>query len=742
MKATFPVLAFFLPLLCIAQQVTVHGLVIDVNTRKPIPDVSISIKGTTLGTTSSSIGRFTLIVENQSDSAVVLVQHVAYERKEIPWLAFRTTAEIALQPRIIPMQATEIEGRRTVGMEAARDIPSSVSVLDAGQVVMRGYADAGELLRVDHSVQIDERFSGQKLMSIRGGNTDEVLILYNGVRLNSTFDNVFDLSLLDLSDIERVELIKGSNTTLFGSEAFSGVVNVIPRVERDYTARFHQQFGTYDSGIWGLQLHRGFGRMKASYTVRSGGMKRTFIDAPEAPLTNTSVHHTAYVVHPFEAKRDAAAPTLSALARLSTNRSENPRDMEQLQSENFSGTLTLQGPLGWFEDAHLSAAISSLSDDQTLAASNSSLHRIIDEETFQGHAQNAWQADDFEFVASYRVGISSLDFSDVRTNVFQQRIGLESATLTRTHHGFALLGTLHGETGSSFLHTFDINLGVRHDIASDRQRDVQLRSDDSNAGFFSPATWSETSFKFAIEIIGLSEDMLLKAFLSYGDNVKFPTLLQQISQPLALQLTTPSRTTLGPEFNNSVEVNASLTGILVQSAIDGWTLSGSFFQNTYDDKIRMLSTPGVPVLFYDVVPTAQISGFEFKATAYFFRKKVAVDVGMSRYFISEQSAFPFKSDSKRTISLSIDHNGYALHLLAFSEGEQIGLVRLQSGAFVESRLPEFNDMDLYFAKSFPIGKFKLHIGTSLRNILTDDKTELSGLTLRDRRYTLTFGAEY
>ncbi|PJF38645.1 MAG: hypothetical protein CUN54_10415, partial [Phototrophicales bacterium] len=118
---------------------------------------------------------------------------------------------VYLQPRVIPLPGVEVQ-ETAVKSEIERDLPQTLSIIEARQFDIRGFVDAGDLLRIDHSVQIDEELSGRKTAAIRGGNPDEVVVLYNGVKMNNAYDNVFDLSLIDLEDIQRFEIIKGSNT--------------------------------------------------------------------------------------------------------------------------------------------------------------------------------------------------------------------------------------------------------------------------------------------------------------------------------------------------------------------------------------------------------------------------------------------------------------------------------------------------------------------------------------------------
>tara|TARA_Y100000389_G_scaffold186253_1_gene206428 strand:+ start:618 stop:2456 length:1839 start_codon:yes stop_codon:yes gene_type:complete len=74
--------------------------------------------------------------------------------------------------------------------------------------------------------------AGQNLgLSIRGGRNNQVLILIDGVRVSdpSRIENDFDLNFLNLADIVSIEIVKGAASTLYGSSASTGVVNIITK---------------------------------------------------------------------------------------------------------------------------------------------------------------------------------------------------------------------------------------------------------------------------------------------------------------------------------------------------------------------------------------------------------------------------------------------------------------------------------------------------------------------------------
>jgi hypothetical protein len=353
-----------------------------------------------------------------------------------------------------------------------------------------------------------------------------------------------------------------------------------------------------------------------------------------------------------------------------------------------------------------------------------------------------------DLLLAYQFQQSELDFVDERNNFQEIQIGLESSDLQRQHHGFVSIAKYHGESGSDFLRRIDIDVSFRHDRVKDKQSNSVLRGaanfqgDDDIVGLFTDNSWNETMFKFAMNFSGYSRDLFFNGYLNFGTNTKFPSLLQQISSP-SLLITDSSRPNLNPEKNRSFELGATLTrDVGGETSIYGWQVSGNYFQNNYDNKFRIFVTPGIPVAFYDNVQDAKISGFEAKSSIFLFRKKVTIDLGFSKYFISEKAAFPFKSDQKRTINFNIDHAGYSFQLHWFKENEQTGWLRFPSGEFSEITLPDYSNIDLHLSKTFEFGKLKFFANASGRNLLNDDDVVLQGLAIRDRRFYLTVGAQY
>ena len=88
---------------------------------------------------------------------------------------------------------------------------------------------------------------------LRGGSSSHTLVMIDGIRVNSTTTGSFDFSGITVADIERIEIVKGPQSTIYGSEAMAGVINIITKKGEDTpkaNVSFEAgSFGTYNPSL-------------------------------------------------------------------------------------------------------------------------------------------------------------------------------------------------------------------------------------------------------------------------------------------------------------------------------------------------------------------------------------------------------------------------------------------------------------------------------------------------------------
>jgi len=724
--------------LLMAQVIQIKGKVFDINTRQTISYVNIFIKGTPIGTTTDFAGRFFLTIVKPGSEMILVFQHINYDVKEIAIEKIKSSQNYYLQPRVIPLPEIEVEATGEK-LEIEKDLPQAVSVIKSSNFEIRGFIDAGDLLRTEQSIQVEEELSGKKTISIRGGNPDDVVVLYNGVKMTSEYNYIFDFSLIDLEDVDRFEVIKGSNTALYGAEAFSGVVNIVPKIQRDYKVRFNQRVGTYDSGNWGLHLYHNFRNLHGSYQFRDGSSRRKFADAVDNTqlLENSASHHTANIVYNFsEGPAGIPRNILGAMYVHSNLDYQNHRYNESLANSNRLVGLRYSGDIYKLTNLGLAVSQRWLDESIYLVDSLSNVDRDIENQSLNIHIEKSLSFKGIELLGAYQFEKSQLDFFDIRYYYSNQTTSETEAGIKRKRHGIVSILKFHAPSGSEAVKTVDFDLSYRYDRVEDKIDNLQLISFDPYG--VAEKQWKQSTVKFAAYFSGYRQNYAFDIFMNIGSNIKFPSLSQLISYHFYRNI----KLDLNPEKNRSVEIGLTLKRDLRQHPIIyGWQYTANYMNNHYGNKFRPSYVFGIPLAFYDTVPDARISGIEMKSSVYLLKKKVTVELGLSRYSITEKSAFPFKSAEKQTFAVKIDHAGYAFQFYWFREGQQVGWIRQFSGPVLEIILPEYSNVDLHLSKTFAIGKLKFFGNISLRNILNDE-FELEGLALRDRRYYLTAGVQY
>lgn len=109
-----------------------------------------------------------------------------------------------------------------------KDSPVAVEVMRREAIEQSGARDLAEALEEHPGVQVDRSFRGAGI-TLRGLDPKYVLILVDGQRVAGRTDGVVDLSRFPVSAIERVEIVKGPASALYGSDAMGGVINIITR---------------------------------------------------------------------------------------------------------------------------------------------------------------------------------------------------------------------------------------------------------------------------------------------------------------------------------------------------------------------------------------------------------------------------------------------------------------------------------------------------------------------------------
>src|SRR6267143_722940 len=151
------------------------------------------------------------------------------------------------QPPTFDLQEVTVAGKRP---QPVTTTPAYVTVIPREELQRMGFLTLADALQFASEVSVRSAGSamgGLQQASIRGSTPQQVLVIVDGVPLNAVADFGVNLSTVALADVERVEVLRGPYSAIYGS-ALGGVLHVITRSDRRTSAVARAgSFGTVGS---------------------------------------------------------------------------------------------------------------------------------------------------------------------------------------------------------------------------------------------------------------------------------------------------------------------------------------------------------------------------------------------------------------------------------------------------------------------------------------------------------------
>tara|TARA_B100000579_G_scaffold238913_1_gene195917 strand:- start:427 stop:2334 length:1908 start_codon:yes stop_codon:yes gene_type:complete len=195
-----------------------------------------------------------------------------------------TSAEDEPTEEVEPIVVT---GSRTE--HALSDAPVATEVVSAEDIEASGAENVAEALADRVGIDLFSSYQGSGVR-LQGLEPEHVLILIDGERLGGRIGGVIDLTRIPTENVERIEIVKGASSALYGSDAMGGVINIITRGARSrYEGNARASYGTMNT----IETRGGVGIRNDNWNSRlSGGWQQADshdLD-PSDPATTTSAY--------------------------------------------------------------------------------------------------------------------------------------------------------------------------------------------------------------------------------------------------------------------------------------------------------------------------------------------------------------------------------------------------------------------------------------------------------------------
>jgi iron complex outermembrane receptor protein len=266
----------------------------------PIEGVNIIVKGTTNNTTSDVNGKFT--IQAKALPFTIIVQYAGYNTKELKITELPTNVK--------PLQITISTGEEKVlsevvvtsrrRIEKVQDIPIAVSVVTGKQAEQAGAFNVNRIKELVPSVQLyssNPRNTGINIRSLGSpfGLTNDGIDPGVGFYVDGVYYARPAATTLDFIDVERIEVLRGPQGSLFGKNTTSGAFNITSR-KASFTsgANFEVSYGNYaylqaKASVTGALSSKVAGRLSFSGTQRDGIIENIVTGKPTNTLNNQGI---------------------------------------------------------------------------------------------------------------------------------------------------------------------------------------------------------------------------------------------------------------------------------------------------------------------------------------------------------------------------------------------------------------------------------------------------------------------
>ncbi len=153
---------------------------------------------------------------------------------------------------------------------AAEKIGSAHTVITAEQLAQSGAVYVADALRRIPGIAVNREggFGGKTQLRLRGTEGNHALILFDGVEAGSLSDGEYDLTGLLIHNIERIEILRGPQSAVWGSNALAGVVNIVTRRgQGGFSAEAFSEGGSYSTINSNAGIYLGDERARAAINV-------------------------------------------------------------------------------------------------------------------------------------------------------------------------------------------------------------------------------------------------------------------------------------------------------------------------------------------------------------------------------------------------------------------------------------------------------------------------------------------
>ena len=261
-------------------------------TGKHIAHATIRVKGTNLMTKCDNTGHFKLS-DIPVGKQIIVASHEGYQEQEMEVMMERskgTEAYFMLEEDMLELSQVVVTGTRT--QHYLKNVPIRTEVLTSQAIAKKNALNLFEALEGVPGVRVEQQCQACNFSMVRmqGLGAEHTQVLIDGEPIYSGLAGVYGLQQLGTNDIDRLEIVKGAGSALYGSSAVAGAINIITK-EPTYepTVSADVQFGSW--GHKSYSASAGMRRNKIGLNVFAQRLEMDAVDKTQDGMNRDEVKH-------------------------------------------------------------------------------------------------------------------------------------------------------------------------------------------------------------------------------------------------------------------------------------------------------------------------------------------------------------------------------------------------------------------------------------------------------------------
>jgi outer membrane receptor for ferrienterochelin and colicins len=317
------------------------------------------------------------------------------------------------------------------------DSPEKIQYIDKQKIMNKNGESLSDILQLGAGVYIKSYGGNNSLntISFNGLGAEHTLILLNGFKMNSSQNNLIDLNTITKDNIESIEILNSGSSSIYGSEAMGGVVNIITKNNpvKDLSLKLNGQAGSYEQRKFFFGIGKNFKNLSIDLNLSKESSLNNFdyyynsgYGKSLKERANSNYDHTNYTA---ELKYLISK---SAYLNYFSNYSDQQRSIPGIETGSAPSNSVQN-------DKNLNNILSYVSANSDNISINTQLNYQINLQNYSdqaitksyyknifisGSSQMSYTKKDFEIVSGMQLNYSALKSNEVQDNIKRYQPGI------------------------------------------------------------------------------------------------------------------------------------------------------------------------------------------------------------------------------------------------------------------------------------------------------------------------------